>query len=192
MDISQHEEGLSEMQEVKRRFFALRNGIVADTLRSNGSPFRIIFGLNLPQLKEIAAFTGENRELAEALWNNTTTRESMMLAPMIFPREEFDEAHAQKWLDASPSSEITDALCHSMLRHRPYAQALALQRLKCAKNEHDAYGALRLALNVVSRIDAEALRGAVDGLPSEIKACPTILRLMRQLEEELEFLAESR
>ena len=46
------------LQNIKRRFFALRNGVIADTLRRAGSPFKIIFGLNLPQLAEIAAELG--------------------------------------------------------------------------------------------------------------------------------------
>ena len=36
---------MNEMQIVKRHFFAMRNGIIADTLRRAGSPYHIIFGL---------------------------------------------------------------------------------------------------------------------------------------------------
>ena len=57
----------NDMQLVKRRFFAMRNGIIADTLRSAGSPFKIIFGLNLPQIIDIASQTPHTIELAEQL-----------------------------------------------------------------------------------------------------------------------------
>ena len=87
----------NEMQTVKRHFFALRNGIVADTYRKAGSNFRIIFGLNLPQIVEIAKQTPRSTALADALWHNTTTRESMLLAPMIYPREEFTQELARQW-----------------------------------------------------------------------------------------------
>lgn len=43
------------MQTVKRRFFAMRNGALAEQMRSRGLTYRINFGLNLPQIKEIAA-----------------------------------------------------------------------------------------------------------------------------------------
>ncbi|MDE6370251.1 MAG: hypothetical protein K2K92_02035, partial [Duncaniella sp.] len=75
----------SPIQTIKRRFFAMRNGVIADTLRKAGLPYRIIFGLNLPQIAEIAEETGADEALARQLWADTGTRESMMLAPMIFP-----------------------------------------------------------------------------------------------------------
>ena len=53
------EQHYGPMQTVKRRFFAMRNGVIADVLRKGGSPFRTIFGLNLPQIAEIAADTGK-------------------------------------------------------------------------------------------------------------------------------------
>ncbi len=40
--------------EIKQRLYAMRNGVIADSLRNAGSPYRSIFGLNLPQLTEIA------------------------------------------------------------------------------------------------------------------------------------------
>ncbi len=61
----------NDMQTIKRRFFAMRNGIIADVLRRGGSPFRIIFGLNLPQIVEIAAENEASADLARRLWANT-------------------------------------------------------------------------------------------------------------------------
>ncbi len=64
------------MQQIKRRFFAMRNGVVADMLRRAGSPFHIIFGLNLPQIVEIASEIPETQReaMADALWQNRSTR----------------------------------------------------------------------------------------------------------------------
>ena len=61
------ETSFNDMQTVKRAFFAMRNGVIADTLRRAGSPFKIIFGLNLPQISEIAARTPHTAGLAERL-----------------------------------------------------------------------------------------------------------------------------
>ena len=77
----------NKMQTVKRRMFAMRNGIIADSLRKAGSPFRMIFGLNLPQLDEIAADTGKDEELALMLFADRNNRESSLLAPMIMPEQ---------------------------------------------------------------------------------------------------------
>jgi len=78
------------MQQIKHQFYAMRNGAIADNMRRQGAPYRIIFGVNLPQLNEIARNTAKSAEMAEALWNNTSTRESMLLAPMIYPHEQYD------------------------------------------------------------------------------------------------------
>lgn len=74
----------NDIQTIKREFFALRNGIVADALRKAGSEHKIIFGLNLPQLKQIALRWENRRDIADTLWQNTSTRESRLLASLIY------------------------------------------------------------------------------------------------------------
>ena len=121
--------------------FAMRNGIIADTLRSAGSPFQIIFGLNLPQLVEIANTNGPSKELAQKLWANTTTRESMLLAPMLMPIDDFCIEEARQWAAEAQVEEVADILCHRLLRHMPYAWQLA-------EELSDKYIGLRLAYNL--------------------------------------------
>lgn len=147
----------SPMQSVKRRFFAMRNGVIADTLRRSGSPFHVIFGLNLPQIVEIARGIPEEHcpALAEALWANRTTRESMLIAPMLMTAGDLDEERAAAMLREAPCAEVADVLCHRLLRHTPYALSLALS---LADDADDAvrYGALRLMCNIASSHPAEA------------------------------------
>ena len=38
------------LKEIKHQFMAFRNGIVADALRKAGYDYKVIFGLQLPQL----------------------------------------------------------------------------------------------------------------------------------------------
>lgn len=137
------------MQAVKRHFFAMRNGVIADTLRMSGSPFRYIFGLNLPQLVEAAAMFGKSRELAEELWANTTTRESMLLAPMLMPVEEFSEEDARRWIESLPAVEVADILCHRLLRHLPFAGELAYSLAEDENADMTRYTAGRLAINIM-------------------------------------------
>lgn len=149
------------MQTVKRRFFAMRNGIIADTLRKAGSPFRFIFGLNLPQIAEIAGGTPHDRALAEALWANTTTRESMLMAPMLIDPADFSEADARRWLKSVNTPEVADILCHRLLRKTPYAWPLAESLMAEPENPYDRYTALRLAFNLVGSDPARALAVAL-------------------------------
>ena len=175
------------LQAVKRHFFAMRNGIVADTLRRAGSPHRIIFGLNLPQIVESASMNGFDDSLAEALWNNTSTRESMLLAPMVRTLETFGIEDARRWLDIVfpiGSCEAIDVFCHRLLRHRPYAVELA-EELAGSDKAIARYTALRLMFNLYAKHTdrAAAVATTVRAIPSSLTDA-----LAASLVEECELL----
>ncbi len=145
----------NEMQQLKREMFAMRNGIIADTLRKAGSHFKIIFGLNLPQLTEIASHFPKNKEFAQKVWDNGSTRESMLIAPMLMPIEQFSKEEALAWIDSSPENEVTDVLCLKLLRRQPYAVELAVQ-LAQSPDARRKYAGLRLMCNLAPTHPAEA------------------------------------
>lgn len=151
------EEGFNEMQTVKRRMYAMRNGVIADVLRKGGSPFRVIFGLNLPQLVEIADSIGKDAAMARCLWTNTATRESMLLAPMLMPVGEMGIEEAVEWGRQVPVPEVADILCHRLLRHQPYALELA-KTLMADTSPLAHYTGVRLMLNIAHRYPDEARR----------------------------------
>ena len=160
MDINKRDESKSLMQNVKQRFFAFRNGIVADNLRKTGSTYRIIFGLNLPQLKEIATFIGENRALADELWANSSTRESRLLAPMLVDPNVFALSDAKQWIsDFSGNIEEIDILCHSLLNKVSFRDEL-IDIYRESGKACERYLALRLAfgwLGGSKTVDARSL-----------------------------------
>lgn len=172
------------MQRIKRRFFAMRNGVIADTLRRGGSPFRIIFGLNLPQLVEIAGETGADADLARALWGNTSTRESMLLAPMLMPEGEMEAGEALEWAAAVPAPEVADILCHRLLRHRPDSQWLA-ERMAADCRPLVRYTGMRLCMNLAAKYPGWARAAAAP------HACGSDAAgaLARRVLEELDFIA---
>lgn len=176
----------NEMQTVKRRFFAMRNGAVADNMRRHGASYRIIFGLNLPQIVEIAAETPHSVELAESLWKNQSTRESMLMAPMIYPREEFGFETACRWATEVPTAEVADMLCHRLLRHTPYAWDLA-ESLVTSTVAMERYVALRLMFNLLpAHLDdiKELAKSELD------KNEPLTAIICHQLIDEIDFLKE--
>ena len=146
------------MQALKRRFFAMRNGVIADTLRRAGSPFHVIFGLNLPQIVEIAAEVpaDDAPALAEALWANNGTRESMLIAPMLMPRDTVDAARAERMMREAPCAEVADVLCHRLLRHLPFAAELAAS-LAADPGDNVRYAALRLMFNIAASHPDQAI-----------------------------------
>lgn len=147
----------SPMQKVKRRFFAMRNGIIADTLRRGGHPCRMIFGLNLPQISEIAAETGPSKALALELWADRRTRESLLMAPMIYPAGEMTPETALEWMRQVPVAEVADILCHRLLRRLPFASELA-REVSADADPMARYTALRLMRNILNRANAPEIR----------------------------------
>lgn len=177
----------NKLQNVKQRFFALRNGIVADSLRNAGSPYRIIFGLNLPQLKEVAAPFGKDQQLADMLWDNETTRESRLMAPMVADVEVFDATKAEKWIETLKGcAEEVDILCHELLRRTGFHEEIAAKYID-SEDAVRRYLALRLMFQTVARRPGEVLDAAKAEL---VRNEPFTKMIAFQLIEEAEFLME--
>lgn len=174
----------NDMQLVKRQFFAMRNGALAEQLRRAGAPYRIIFGLNLPQIAEIAAGTTQSADLAERLWANRTTRESLLIAPMLYPAGVMQPVTAMRWALTADTPEVADVLCHRLLRRLDYCFDIADELWK-APATINRYTALRLMLNrFPQQIDAinERARQEAD------RHDPMTASLCRQIIDEVEFL----
>lgn len=181
------ESSFNEMQTLKRRFFAMRNGVIADVLRKAGSPHRIIFGLNLPQIAEIATSFPKSKDLAERLWTDTTTRESMLIAPMLVDNSMFDEDDARRWIATAPSREVIDVLCLKLLRHCDFALALA-EYLRQSERVLDRYAGMRLMFNLVGVHTEKARAYAETVIASETDA--SLKNMANSLQEECQWLTE--
>lgn len=127
----------------------MRNGVIADTLRNAGSPYRVIFGLNLPQLTEIAREITHAVETAEGLIENVDSRECQLLAPMVYPAEALTVEAAEKWIKGLRSQEAADILCMKLLRHTPYVAQL-IDSFMSSPNDLERYTALRLMFYFIS------------------------------------------
>lgn len=132
----------NEIQKIKRQFFALRNGVTADALRKGGSPFNIIFGLTIPQLSEIAKNIGYDKKIGKELWKNSSTRCSMLLAPMLFNPEELSFDEAIEMANETPCSEVSDILCLKLLSRTLFVEKLIDHLI--VGSEKERYIALRL------------------------------------------------
>lgn len=177
-------EPISDLPHIKKMFYAMRNGIVADALRQQGSPFRMIYGVNLPHLVEIASQVAHNADTAQALWDDHTVRESMLLAPMVYPHDEFDSQTAERWIASANTPEVIDILCHRLLRHRPYAYDMAIA-LSGSTSDLKRYAALRIMFNLLPKHIKETAGYASAELAREN---PTTYGIARSLLDEIEFI----
>jgi 3-methyladenine DNA glycosylase AlkD len=136
------------VKAIKQEFFAYRNGILADRIRSAGDSHKMIFGLNIPQIQEIASRYSQNSKLANQLWNNTDSRECRLIAPLLFPIPAFTEIEACSWISSIENTEIADNLCHKLLRNLNFAPSLINKYIN-SSSDIERYTALRLALNLI-------------------------------------------
>ncbi|MFI3240027.1 MAG: DNA alkylation repair protein [Bacteroidales bacterium] len=139
-----------QIREIKFQFFTFRNGLIGERLRESGDPHKIIFGLNLPQITDIAKGCEHTPQLAQAMWDNQSTRESKIIATMLYPAEQFSQATAQQWIAEIPTYEIADILCHKLLRNTQYAEELIYKYSSESSTMMERYLALRLALNLLT------------------------------------------
>lgn len=197
------------MQRVKRRFFAMRNGDLAQQMTERGAKYRINFGLNLPQISEIArdflpggkehtvcddGFTPlptgfDMADFSRRLRDNTSTRESMLIAPMLFPVERLTHEEALGWARSVPTPEVADVLCLKLLRN--YHDASRLVEILSGDSEPlSRYVALRLALNLFQsgKLSPESLLPMV--VAEESRKSQLTASLCRQLRDEIAFLTE--
>ncbi len=123
------------MENIRKLFYTYRNGVVVDALKSAGDPHRMIFGLQLPQLSQIARevleeTTPEERTaLAQKLWGTEADcRESRLLACYLFDPFSMRMEEAEKLLDDCRTREETDILVFRCLRNHPDAAVIKEKR----------------------------------------------------------------
>lgn len=120
----------SLMSWIRKEFFALRNGMIADTLRKGGLEQKYIFGLQLTQIKDIAVrFEPTRKEetssLAHALWNDKECREARLLACHLMPADLLTKEEAKEWAEGVATREEADILAFRLIRYLPSASELA-------------------------------------------------------------------
>ena len=130
------------MKKIKHLFFTYRNGAVADTLRRYGLPHKVIFGLEIPRISEIARGLKPSEELATELWNDSEVRESRLLATYLFPIESMTRERALELASDCRTQEEADMLAFRLLKCLPFAAEL-LQQLENESESEKATKALR-------------------------------------------------
>ena len=114
------------IREIKGKLRLFMNGVISQSLREKGLKYRLIFGVELPRLKEIAAGYEPNHELAQALWKEDI-RECKILAAYLQPVESFYPEIADIWVEQIHNSEMADYVCMALFRRLPYASQKAFQ-----------------------------------------------------------------
>lgn len=117
------------MQAIKKLFYTYRNGVVAEALRRYGIPHKVIFGLQVPQVQQIAQqltfdTPASRRDMADRLWADREVRESRMLACYLFDPMQITPAEAIALACDTRTQEEADMLAFRVLKRMPQAAEL--------------------------------------------------------------------
>ena len=180
-------------REIRKEFFAFRNGIVADKLRKAGDPHSIIMGCLLVDVTAIATRQREElpdkaalAALAEELWLDTNSRECRLAAPMLYPAEDMIMEKALQWCNTVETVEVADNLCHKLLRNINDADAL-YRALIPDERPLVKYTGYRLLLNLLltGKVQPSAsLRAIVENEAAQ--AQPPLSGLLKDVLDELD------
>ncbi len=133
-----------KIKAIKLKFRQSMNGVVAQNMRERGVNYKVNFGLTLPLLKRIAQETGRDAELATLLWEDTAVRESMMLAPLLYPAETLTPEKADSWVATMPTTEVADMCSKYLFGLTPFALEKSAQWAQ-SDNSLTAYTGLKTA-----------------------------------------------
>ncbi len=143
-----------QLKDIKRLYRLYMNGIVSQSMRLKGAEYRVNFGLTLPLLRRIAEQIPPTVDIAEQLWHDTGVRESMLLAPMVYPIEQCTSVDARRWVEEVPNVEVADFCCKYLFARLPYASDLVVDWV-ASSQEMVVYTAFRLAYALLPQMANE-------------------------------------
>ena len=126
---------------IKKELRASMNGILSARMREAGMPFKLIFGVELPRLRNIACEFPIDTELANHLWQQNI-RETRLLAIMLMPAESFTGETAASWAETMATAEEAQILAMILMTKMPKAKDTCL----CWLNEGKSLPAISACL----------------------------------------------
>ena len=133
-----------QIKEIKKELRAAMNGVLSAQMREAGMPYRLVFGVELPRLQEIAREFTPSRALAQALWHENV-RECKILASLLMPIDQMPAEVADIWVDQMPTAEIAQTCSMFLLSREPWAPQLAFQWIAADSPMRQLCGFLILA-----------------------------------------------
>lgn len=141
------------VRQIKAQLRLFMNGVLSQSLREKGLQYRLIFGVELPRLREIAANYEPNHELAQALWKEDI-RECKILAAYLQPTDTFDSELADFWMESIHNTELADYVCMALFRRLPYASQKAFQWM-ASETRMEVYTGFRLMTHLIAQHGTE-------------------------------------
>ena len=116
-------------RDIKKELRASMNGILSARMREAGMPFKLIFGVELPRLQNIAEEFPCNTDLANHLWNQNI-RETKLLSIMLMPPETFTLQVANTWAETMVTAEEAQIMAKLLLPKAKQAKEISTSWLE--------------------------------------------------------------
>lgn len=99
------------------------NGIVSEQMMQRGILYKKNYGVSIPRIKKIASEFIHNHDLAQRLWR-MEIRETMILATLLEPSDNFTSNMANAWVNQFDQIEIVEQACQNLFCKLPYSPSL--------------------------------------------------------------------
>ena len=116
----------STINQIRKKIRLSMNGVVSDKMKKSGIVYKQNFGVDIPRLKEIALVYEKNSDLAQRLWT-LEIRETMILATLLQPIDNFTTEMADEWLENINQNEMVEQCCMNLFSKLPEAVDLCLR-----------------------------------------------------------------
>ena len=121
---------LDKMEEtirnIKKELRANMNGIASTQMRRGGMPHHVVWGIELPRLRNIAAEFPQDRTLGQRLWTENV-RESQLLGILLTPAQEFLPEVADIWVHEARTPEAISLLAMELISPQPWATDISFR-----------------------------------------------------------------
>jgi len=180
----------SAILDIKKELRASMNGILSAKMREVGMPYKLIFGVELPRLMDIAReFTPDHR-LAQQLWNENI-RECKLLATMLMPIEHFYPEVADIWVEETPHAEVAQIAVMQLFVRLPYAAERAFEWIASDHEMKQLYGYLIIARLLgrgeqLQERSLEELRDQMAAVPQNVSL--PLRKAIMAVENEISFM----
>ena len=113
----------NKVKEILQKLWLSRNGEVASQMRQYGMVYRKNLGVAITRIREIAFDYEPNEETAQQLWT-LHGRETMLMAILLQPVNNFSWEMAQSWAQDCDNIETIEFACMHLFSKLPFVNEL--------------------------------------------------------------------
>ena len=119
-----------KLRDIRKRLRLAMNGAISASMRQKGMNYKLIFGVPIMEIRQIAEEYDKDAILARALWKEDV-REMKILATLLYPAGSLSLQEALQWAKEIPYPEIAEQCCNNLFPEMKQPCKLAMQLSSC-------------------------------------------------------------